>query len=62
MDKSSPSKPVGSGSGMTNWNRLRRLSAAEIRAGIEADPDAHPTTTDFWKDAKVVLPPELDGR
>lgn len=40
----------------TDWNRLRRMSAAEIRAGIEADPDAHPTDTAFWKGAKVVLP------
>ena len=40
----------------TDWKRLRRMSAAEIRAGIEADPDAHPTDAAFWKDAKVVLP------
>ena len=40
----------------TDWNRVRRLRAAEIRAGIEADPDAHPTDTAFWKGAKVVLP------
>jgi len=40
----------------TDWNRLRRISAADIRAGIEADPDAHPTNAAFWKDAKVVLP------
>jgi uncharacterized protein (DUF4415 family) len=40
----------------TNWNRLRRMTAKEIHAGIEADPDAHPTDAAFWKDAKVVLP------
>ena len=40
----------------TDWNRLRRRSAADIRAGIEADPDAHPTDDAFWKGAKVVLP------
>jgi len=32
------------------------MSDAEIHAGIEADPDAHPTDEDFWKEAKVVLP------
>lgn len=32
------------------------MSAKEIRAGIKADPDAHPTDAAFWKDAKVVLP------
>ncbi len=40
----------------TDWNKLRRMSDAEIHAGIEADPDAHPTDEDFWKDAKIVLP------
>jgi uncharacterized protein (DUF4415 family) len=40
----------------TDWNRLRRLSDAEIRKGIEADSDAHPTDEAFWKNAKVVLP------
>jgi uncharacterized protein (DUF4415 family) len=40
----------------TDWHRLRRMSAAEIHAGIEADPDAHSTDEDFWKDAKIVLP------
>ena len=42
--------------GGTDWNKLRRMSDAEIHAGIEADPDAHPTDEDFWKDAKIVLP------
>jgi uncharacterized protein (DUF4415 family) len=40
----------------TDWKRLRRMSAKEIRAGIDADTDAHPTNAAFWKDAKVVLP------
>jgi uncharacterized protein (DUF4415 family) len=40
----------------TDWNRLRRLKAVEIRKGIQADPDAHATDEEFWKDAKVILP------
>jgi uncharacterized protein (DUF4415 family) len=40
----------------TDWNRLRTMSAKEIRAGIKADPDAHPTDAAFWKNAKVVMP------
>jgi uncharacterized protein (DUF4415 family) len=40
----------------TDWEALRRMSDAEIHAGIEADPDAHPTDEAFWQDAKVVLP------
>jgi uncharacterized protein (DUF4415 family) len=42
--------------GGTDWKALRRMSDADIHAGIEADPDAHPTDDDFWKDAKVVMP------
>ena len=40
----------------TEWRRLRRASAVNIREGIEADPDAHPTDDEFWKNAKVVMP------
>ena len=40
----------------TDWNRLRRLKTAEIRKGIQADPEAHATDEEFWKDANVVLP------
>jgi uncharacterized protein (DUF4415 family) len=32
------------------------MSAAAIRKGILADPDARPTDEAFWKTAKVVLP------
>jgi hypothetical protein len=46
----------------TNWNKLHRKSAAEIRAGVEADPDAHPTDANFWKGAKVVRQPLFTGR
>ncbi len=40
----------------TDWDKLRRRSDAEIHAGIESDPDAHPTDVDFWKDARIVMP------
>jgi uncharacterized protein (DUF4415 family) len=40
----------------TDWNRLRRRSDAEIRAGIESDPEGRPTDEAFWKDAKIVWP------
>jgi uncharacterized protein (DUF4415 family) len=40
----------------TDWNKLRRLTDAQIRKGIERDPDAHPTDAAFWKDAKIVMP------
>ena len=41
---------------VTDWPRLRRMSAATIRKGIAADPDAHPTDARFWKTARVVMP------
>jgi uncharacterized protein (DUF4415 family) len=40
----------------TDWNRLRRMTAAGIRKGIASDPDAHATDEAFWKSAKVVMP------
>lgn len=40
----------------TDWRTLRQMSAADIHAGIEADPDVRPTDEAFWQDAKVVLP------
>jgi uncharacterized protein (DUF4415 family) len=51
-----PSKAKAKRGTGTDWNKLRRRSAAAIRAGIEADPDVHPTDTTFWQNAKVVLP------
>jgi uncharacterized protein (DUF4415 family) len=33
------------------------LSDDRVRRGIEEDPDAHPTDEDFWKKAKIVMPP-----
>jgi uncharacterized protein (DUF4415 family) len=32
------------------------MTDAEIRAGIEADPDARPTDAAFWKRARLVMP------
>jgi uncharacterized protein (DUF4415 family) len=39
----------------TDWPRLRRLSASDIRKGIDADPDTRATDSNFWKTAKLVL-------
>ena len=35
---------------------MRTASDAELRSGIEADPDAHATDEAFWRTAKVVWP------
>jgi len=39
-----------------DWSRLRRMSDAQIRRGIESDPDARATDEEFWKTARVVWP------
>ncbi len=49
--KAKPQVPKG-----TDWQRLHHMNGKEIRALIAADPDAHPTSATFWKNAKVVLP------
>jgi len=41
---------------LTDWDRLRKKRNAEIRRGIQSDPEASPTDEAFWKDAKVVWP------
>ena len=40
----------------TDWNRLRRMSAATIRKGVASDPDANATDEKFWRNAEVVMP------
>jgi hypothetical protein len=40
----------------TEWYRLRRLSDADIRNGIESDAGVHATDEKFWDGAKLVLP------
>jgi uncharacterized protein (DUF4415 family) len=37
-------------------DKLRRRSDASISKGTVADPDAHATDANFWKNAKVVMP------
>ncbi len=40
----------------TDWDQFDALKDEQVRGGIEADPDVHPTDEDFWKKAKVVMP------
>ena len=51
-----PSKAKRASGAGTDWNKLRGLSGAAIRKGIESDPDAHATNEQFWKDAKIAWP------
>ena len=39
-----------------DWDELNSLTDEQVRTGIEADPDAHPTDEVFWKTAKIVMP------
>jgi uncharacterized protein (DUF4415 family) len=45
-----------SAKGRTDWKRLRSLTDQQIRRAIESDPDARPTTSEFWKGARLVMP------
>jgi uncharacterized protein (DUF4415 family) len=40
----------------TDWKRLRTMTDADVHAGVVADPDVQPTSEDFWKAARVVMP------
>jgi hypothetical protein len=40
----------------TDWGRLRHMSAASIRKGIAANPDANATDEKFWSSATIVIP------
>ena len=54
--KEQPTGKASTKGGATDWKRLRTLSGKGIRSALEADPEVRPTDTDFWKQAKVVLP------
>ena len=49
-------KRIGKSAAKTDWARVEKLTAKQIRAGIAADPDARATDAAFWKTAKVVMP------
>jgi uncharacterized protein (DUF4415 family) len=53
---SKPDRSSHKSTAATDWERLRRMTPAEIRRGILSDPDAHPSDEAFWKNAKVVMP------
>ncbi|MGA3260252.1 MAG: BrnA antitoxin family protein [Bryobacteraceae bacterium] len=40
----------------SDWKRLRSLSDVQVRRAVERDPEARPTDTEFWKEARVVIP------
>lgn len=40
----------------TDWQRVDAPTDAEVHAAALADPDAKPTTPEFWDDARIVHP------
>ena len=54
--KGAPTGKASKFSPGTDWNKLRSLSPAAIRQGIQSDAAIRATDEVFWKDAKVVLP------
>ena len=55
-DRTTAKRPKPKPRAGTDWDRLRRMSALNIRKGIAADPDVQRTDAEFWKGAKVVMP------
>jgi uncharacterized protein (DUF4415 family) len=44
--------------GQTNWERIDRLTDAEIEASIAADPDAAPIVDKAWFEGATLVLPE----
>jgi uncharacterized protein (DUF4415 family) len=38
----------------TDWIRVDAMTDEEVYAAALSDPDAQPTDTDFWQDAKII--------
>jgi uncharacterized protein (DUF4415 family) len=47
--------------GKTDWTRVDAMGETEIDSAARSDPDAQPTDTAFWKDARVVWPEKKDA-
>ncbi|WP_072013868.1 hypothetical protein [Myxosarcina sp. GI1] len=41
---------------LTDWERVKRMTAKEIEDLAKADSDCQPTDDDFWDDATVTKP------
>ena len=41
----------------SDWKRIRSLSDRQIRHAVELDAEVRPTDAEFWKKARVVIPP-----
>ena len=54
--KGAPTGKASKSNSGTDWKKLRSLSPAAIRQGIQSDAEARAPDEAFWKDAKVVLP------
>ncbi len=40
----------------TDWEKVKKMTEAEINAAAVSDPDAQPTDAAFWRDAEIVMP------
>lgn len=43
--------------GNTDWKRLENMSEEERHQAAMDDPDAQPTTTEDWQDARIIRKP-----
>ena len=46
----------------TDWERVDALTDEDIEKAALSDPDDPPTDADFWKDATVVMPENMEER
>ena len=44
----------------TDWERVDALTDEDIEKAALSDPDDPPTEADFWKDATVVMPENME--
>ena len=44
----------------TDWERVDALTDEDIEKAALSDPDDPPTDADFWKDATVVMPENME--
>jgi hypothetical protein len=53
---------IARGEGETDWAAIRAKTDAEIAAEVAADPDASELDEEFWRNARIVMPPRVKKR
>jgi uncharacterized protein (DUF4415 family) len=48
--------------GGTDWDQINARSDEEVEAAARTDPDAPPLDDEFWRNARIVVPPRNPKR